>query len=150
MKTLFNTKIYLVLFLLLTSGCYTSIQVRNPQPQITHLLAVDSKGDTVRVQPHDFRLLYDRNPTYYSGWKIYHRNIWITPYSYYRYYYRPYQPRYAYYTPYTPPIVKKDSKTQQPRVNTPSQPRSSGTSTQQRTRNNESNRTSSTRRTRNQ
>lgn len=133
--------LFFLLSSLFLSGCYTSVHIQPPikqqRTQITHLLAIDSKGDTVRVQPHDFRLLYNNNPTYYSEWRFYWRNNWITPYSYYRYYYRPYQPIYVYY-PYPSWDINTGNKRPEPKVNKPSQPRSSGVTRQEPKRNTQS------------
>jgi hypothetical protein len=136
---------WLLLLLFLTSGCYTQVKHVSYSPnKVTHVVALDSKGDTVNIDINQFYILYNNQPNYYYNWRFYHNHRWISPYSYYRYYYPRYSPVVINTIPYyhTSPRVEQKSKE--------STPRSSGTSTQQRTRNNESSRTSSTRRTRNQ
>lgn len=119
-----------ILSLFFLTGCYTHVAVKYPvkQPryEVTHLLATNSNGDTTQVHINDFRPIYYNNPTYYSEWRFYWDNRWISPYSYYRFYYRPYQPIYVYY-PYPSWNIQSGNQYPKPRVSKPSQPRSSGT-----------------------
>ena len=119
-----------ILSLYFLTGCYTHVAVKypvkKPTYQVTHLLAVDSKGDTTQVNVNNFRPTFYNNPTYYSDWRFYWDNRWVTPYSYYRFYYRPYQPIYVYY-PYPSWNTQSGNQRPQPKVDKPSQPRSTGT-----------------------
>ena len=59
----------LLLILLLIAGC--SIQPK-PKIQITHVLAIDEKGDTLRIpidliRPINYRII---NYSGYSGWGL--------------------------------------------------------------------------------
>jgi hypothetical protein len=118
-----------ILSLLFLTGCYTQLKitypVKQPRYQVTHLLATNSNGDTTQVHISNFKTIYYNNPTYYSEWKFYWNNRWISPYSYYRYYYRPYQPIYVYY-PYPSWNIQSGNQKPQPKVETPFRPRSSG------------------------
>lgn len=114
-----------ILSLLFLTGCYTQVQYVKPD-KVTHVLATNNTGDTVKVDIHSFKTIYYDNPTYYNEWRFYWRDNWVTPYSYYRYYYRPYQPIWIYY-PYPSWDIYTGNKRPEPKVNKPSQPRSTGT-----------------------
>jgi len=133
--------ILLTLSLFLLTGCYSQIvykypvkkptyQISQPQ-QITSVLAVTGDGDTTQVDVSRFLLLYDRRPTYYSQWRFYWDERWMTPYSYYRFYHRPYQQIWVHY-PYPSWDINTGNK--RPEVKKPSKPRSTGTTKQTRTR----------------
>lgn len=133
--------ILFALSLFLLTGCYSQIVYKYPvkkptyqipQPrEITHLLAVTGKGDTTQVDVDRFLLMYDKKPYYYSQWRFYWDNRWITPYSYYRFYHIPYQQIWVNY-PY--PSWEIHTGNKRPAVQVPSKPRSTGTTKQTRTR----------------
>lgn len=105
------------LFLItLISSCYTKVVIVPTNPSsVTHILAVDSKGDTVKVSRSQFLLKYEVRPTYYEDWRFYYNDRWVPPYSYYTY-----QRRWSYSK-----VKTSTSNTSQKSVDT--EPRSTGT-----------------------
>ena len=67
----------LILFsVLLLSSCGVYQIQTTKRPEITHVLAITSVGDTIQVPINDIRRQIDVNPGTYSNWRFYWDNSW--------------------------------------------------------------------------
>ena len=98
----------LLLLALITLNSCGSYSIVTRQPDISHVMAITTKGDTIRVPIQEFQRRI--TPEYYNGWNIYWNNSWWMYNDWYwNYWYgnpRLFQQRYFIQTP-------------RPRVSTP-------------------------------
>ena len=106
---------FLILFgLILLTSC-GSYRIQQRGPEITHVLAVTSKGDTIQVSTDYLQREFRTNPGTYSNWRFQWDNSWYYGYGWFNYY-NPYFYNPRFYYPQRPIII------QRPKVVTP-QPR---------------------------
>jgi hypothetical protein len=83
---------FIILSVLLLTSC-GSYRIQKRQPEISHLLALTTEGDTIKVPIQE--LQRDLTPDYYSGYRFYWNNSWwLYNDWYWNYYYQ--NPRWFY------------------------------------------------------
>ena len=68
--------ILILLSVLLLSSCGVYQIQTTKRPQITHVLGITSKGDTIQVSVNDIKRQLDINAGSYSNWRFYYDNTW--------------------------------------------------------------------------
>lgn len=83
---------FIILSVLLFTSC-GSYRIETRQPQISHVLALTTEGDTIKVPIQE--LQRDLTPDYYNGYRFYWNNSWwLYNDWYWNYYYQ--NPRWFY------------------------------------------------------
>jgi len=115
--------IFIILSALILTSC-GSYRIQTRQPQISHVLAVTTEGDTLKVPIQS--LQRNLTPDYYSGYRFYWNNSWwLYNDWYWNYYYqnpRWFYPRTQIVVPRNRVRVQTPRYTPQKQIRVPRQP----------------------------